>query len=323
MGEQQPPDENHETNDQANDDRDRDAGIPGDDHGCPPGDTGEGGYLPGDAGEGCCPPGDVGDVHGYPSEGFDDCGYVPEWELEGPAASISLGDAADIDPALLAAITGPDGLGGNALCRAYEQDQAADVLRPGPVLAALTEQAAGDVGRLTDEQLMGALSAARRLENRAAYLQAVTIAEFARRRAAQAEAASAANPRRGTRSGDLPDQELAMELLTSQVNAGARIEAAACLTSRLPADPGQAWPPAASTTPARPSSCSTPAAWAPPTRPGPMRSSGRPPPGCAGPRPQGRRPGDETRPEGREGPQDPALWSRLRLRIAGEVAARR
>ena len=106
---------------------------------------------------------------------------VPEeWEVEGPAVSLSLGDAAGLDPALLAAITGPDGLGGNALCAAYEQDQAADVLRPGPVLAALTEQAAAGLGRLDDEQLMGALSAARRLENRAAYLQTVMIAEFHR-----------------------------------------------------------------------------------------------------------------------------------------------
>jgi hypothetical protein len=170
------------------------------------------------------------------SERFDDCGYVPEeWELEGPAVSISLGDAADVDPALLAAIAGPDGLGGNALCQAYEEDQAADVLRPGPVLAALTEQAAGDVGRLTDDQLMGMLSAARRLENRAAYLEAVAIAEFARRRAAQADAAATARTlRQGRRSGDFPDEELAMELLTSQAEAGARIEAAACLTARLP-----------------------------------------------------------------------------------------
>ncbi len=211
MSEQDPPDANHD----ADDDRDHDAGLPGDDHG----------YLP-----------DGADDTGYALEEIDDCGYVPkEWELEGPAASISLGDAADVDPALLAAITGPDGLGGNALCQAYEQDAAADVLRPGPVLAALTEQAANDVGRLSDEQLMGALSAARRLENRAAYLQAVTIAEFARRRAAQADAAAAARPvRQGRRSGDFPDQELAMELLTSQIDAAARIDAATCLTSRLP-----------------------------------------------------------------------------------------
>ena len=63
------------------------------------------------------------------------------WEIEGPAVSLSLGDAADIDPAMLAAICGPDGLGGDALGPQFGQDAAADVLRPGPVLAALTEQA--------------------------------------------------------------------------------------------------------------------------------------------------------------------------------------
>jgi hypothetical protein len=43
-------------------------------------------------------------------------GRVPEpWDLEGPAVSISLGDAADVDPALLAAMCGPDGLGGQAI----------------------------------------------------------------------------------------------------------------------------------------------------------------------------------------------------------------
>ena len=227
MEEQDLPDENHD----ANDDRDRETNR--DASGAASGDRAPGAGVPGD-GRDYLP---SGDGHGFLSEEFDDCGYVPEeWELEGPAASISLGDAADLDPVLLAAITGPDGLGGNALCQAYEEDAAADVLRPGPVLAALTEQAANDLGRLSDEQLMGALSAARRLENRAAYLQAVTIAEFARRRAAQADAAAAARPvRQGRRSGDFPDQELAMELLTSQLEAGARIDAATSLTARLPA----------------------------------------------------------------------------------------
>ncbi len=217
MEDQDLPDGNCETNRHASGDSDRETG-------------------PDAAGAGAPGAGVPGDGHGFLPEEFEDCGYVPEeWELAGPAASISLGDAADVDPALLAAMTGPDGLGGNALCRAYEQDEAADVLRPGPVLAALTEQAANDVGRLSDEQLMGALSAARRLENRAAYLQAVTIAEFARRRVAQADAAAAARPlRKGARSADFPDQELAMELLTSQLEAGARIETATCLTARLP-----------------------------------------------------------------------------------------
>ena len=72
-----------------------------------------------------------------------------EWEVEGPAATIGLGDAADVDLAELAAMVGPDGLGGEVFAR----DRSADAMRPGPVLAALTEQAAGDLGRLTDNQV--------------------------------------------------------------------------------------------------------------------------------------------------------------------------
>src|ERR1700678_3272232 len=37
---------------------------------------------------------------------------IPEpWETESPAISLSLGDACDIDPVLLTAMCGPDGLG--------------------------------------------------------------------------------------------------------------------------------------------------------------------------------------------------------------------
>jgi hypothetical protein len=71
---------------------------------------------------------------------------VPEeWELDGPAVSLSLGDACDLDPALLAAMLGPGGLGGQSLSPVFGQDEAADVLSPGPVLAALTEGVAADL----------------------------------------------------------------------------------------------------------------------------------------------------------------------------------
>src|ERR1700751_1079317 len=72
----------------------------------------------------------------------------PESAIEGPAISISLGDACDVDPELLAAMCGPDGLGGQAVSAAFGQDKAADVLRPGPVLAALTAQAVSAAGSL-------------------------------------------------------------------------------------------------------------------------------------------------------------------------------
>ncbi len=156
------------------------------------------------------------------------------WENEGPAVSISLGDAAGVDPALLAAMSGPHGLGGQALSPLYGQDQAADVLRPGPVLAALTEQAVSDIPALTDGELMGALSAARRLENRAAYLQTVVIAEFARRREVEREEARARRVPKARRPGEYPDAELAMELVSSANYAAERIGEATDLVTRLP-----------------------------------------------------------------------------------------
>ena len=103
----------------------------------------------------------------------------PESAIEGPAISVSLGDACDVDPELLAAMCGPDGIGGQAVGAAFGQDKAADVLRPGPVLAAVTAQAVASAGSLTDNELIGALQAARRLANLAAYQQTVAIAEFA------------------------------------------------------------------------------------------------------------------------------------------------
>ena len=150
----------------------------------------------------------------------------PESAIEGPAISISLGDACDVDPELLAAMCGPDGLGGQAVSAAFGQDKAADVLRPSPVLAAVTAQvvsraasgpASQSVSRpdsLTDNELIGALQAARRLANLAGYQQTVVIAEFARRRQAKFEAAKAAGKPVGCRDGEFPGEELAMELST-------------------------------------------------------------------------------------------------------------
>ena len=153
-----------------------------------------------------------------------------EWEIEGPAATIGLGDAADVDLAELAAMLGPDGLGGEVFAR----DRSADAMRPGPVLAALTEQAAGDLGRLTDDQVIGAMSAARRLAARAAYLELAAVAEFTRRREAQLEDAKARGVPRGCRDGEFPDAELGMELVTSQNAALDQMDLATDLETRLP-----------------------------------------------------------------------------------------
>jgi hypothetical protein len=160
---------------------------------------------------------------------------VPEeWEIEGPGISLSLGDAADLDPDLLEAMLGPDGLGGQALGPQFGQDAAADALRPGPILAALTEQAVAGAATLTDDQLTGALQAARRLEARAQWQQTTLVAEYARRRAAQAADAKARGIPKGRRPGEFPDDELASELLITRNQAAGRIEADLELTARLP-----------------------------------------------------------------------------------------
>jgi hypothetical protein len=153
----------------------------------------------------------------------------PERDVEGPALSLSLGDASDLDPALLAAMSGPDGPGS-----VYRQHEAADALRPGPVLAALTAQAVDRAGWLTDDELIGSLQAARRLANLADYQQTVVIAEFARRRQAQFEAAQARGKPVGCRDGEFPGEELAIELTETLAYAGTRIDTAAELVTRLP-----------------------------------------------------------------------------------------
>ena len=157
-----------------------------------------------------------------------------EWECEDSGIALSLGDACDLDPALLAAMLGPEGLGGESLSVAFGQDGPADALRPGPVLAALAEQTASDLGALSDDQLTGVMQAGRRLEARGAYLQTLSVAEFARRRRAQYEDAKARRVPPGRRPGEFAAEELACELLVTVNWADARIERDLALTSRLP-----------------------------------------------------------------------------------------
>jgi hypothetical protein len=167
--------------------------------------------------------------------------YEPApWEIEGPAVSISLGDACDLDPALLAALAAHT-LGDRSVNAQWAQDKAADALRPGPILAALTAQAVPDAGRLSDDELLGALGAARKLENHAAAQQTVLIAEFTRRRLAQREEALARGLPEAWRPGRSPDAELAMELTCSINYASDLMDETVALTTRLPATFAGLW----------------------------------------------------------------------------------
>ena len=156
-----------------------------------------------------------------------------EWEIEGPAATISLGDAADVDLTELAAMLGPDGLGGEVFAR----DRSADAMRPGPVLDALTEQASGNLDRLTDNQV-ARRNVGRGPPGRAGRIPAAAaVAEFTRRREAQHEDAKARGVPRGCRDGEFPDEELGMELVTSSSAARDTMDMATDLETRLPAYP--------------------------------------------------------------------------------------
>jgi hypothetical protein len=102
------------------------------------------------------------------------------------------------------------------------------------LLASLTAQAVAGAGSLTDDELIGVLQAARRMANLAGYQQTVVIAEFARRRQGEFEAAKASGVPVGCRDGEFPGEELAMELVDTGACTGARIDTATELTARLP-----------------------------------------------------------------------------------------
>ena len=110
----------------------------------------------------------------------------------------------------------------------------ADVLPPGELLVGLTETATRDLGRLSDDELVGVLQATRRQIAREQYKQVLVIAEFGRRRQASFEDAARRGLPVGCRPGGFPGEELAMELVTARVDAGHRIDDAIDLTNRLP-----------------------------------------------------------------------------------------
>ncbi len=158
----------------------------------------------------------------------------PERSLPAQGISVSPGDADGIDPTLLAAVSGTECLSEDGPGSQFAQHAAADVLPPGPALAALTEAAVKDVARLSDDQLVGVLQAARRQENREAWKKALVIAEFARRREAEFKRAQARDVPVHCRPGQFPGEELAIELLFGPVQASHAIDDATDLVTRLP-----------------------------------------------------------------------------------------
>ena len=105
------------------------------------------------------------------------------------------------------------------------QGGAADTMAPGALLATVVDTVTGEDGSglagCSDDQLLGIISAARRLESRSAWTVMAAIAEFARRSGTGLD-------------GEFAADELALELHMSQQSAAGQMDFATQVAKRLP-----------------------------------------------------------------------------------------
>lgn len=112
---------------------------------------------------------------------------------------------------------------------------AAEMPPPGPELAGLTVAAVANLGQLSDGQLLGSGSAARRLAAHAFYLEVAAVAEFARRCEERLEASRARGDRVRSRDGEYAAEELGLEMNATAYSAAILLDLARNVVTRLPA----------------------------------------------------------------------------------------
>ena len=147
----------------------------------------------------------------------DECA-VPEGWLRGPA--VLLGEPV--------AATAEDLTG-----RGFREGGLADGLQPGPALGVLTAAAAANPDMLTDNELLGAASAARRLQAHAEWLQLRQVAAFARLNEARFEASKSRAEKRRFHEGEFGAEELAFQLNVTRQAARTMMDLARNLDDRL------------------------------------------------------------------------------------------
>jgi hypothetical protein len=107
----------------------------------------------------------------------------------------------------------------------FAQGGASDTMAPGALLATVVDTVTGEDGAglagLSDDQLLGIISAARRLESRSAWTLMAAVGEFARRAGTGLE-------------GEFAADELACELHMSQQSAAGQMDFASSVARRLP-----------------------------------------------------------------------------------------
>jgi hypothetical protein len=113
----------------------------------------------------------------------------------------------------------------------FAQGGEADTMAPGPLLGTVVHAVTGEDGRglagCSDDQLVGIISAARRLESRIAWTSMAAMREFAARRPA----------RRGVGGGSQAEfaaDELADELHLTPLSAAEQVDFACTVATRLP-----------------------------------------------------------------------------------------
>jgi hypothetical protein len=148
----------------------------------------------------------------FPDPGPDDAepdGFPPDEDAPGPEQGLYI-----TLPAEQLTLSG------------FNQGGAADTMAPGALLAAVVDTVTGEDGAglagCSDDQLMGIISAARRLESRTAWTVMAAIGEFARRAGTGVE-------------GEFAADELAFQLHMSQQSAAGQMDFATQVAKRLPA----------------------------------------------------------------------------------------
>jgi len=110
----------------------------------------------------------------------------------------------------------------------FAQHGTSDAMPPGPLLATVVHALAGEDGdglaALSEDQLLGIIAAARRLESRVAWTQLAAVREFAARRSADGTPARA----------EFAADELACELHLTAQSAAGQMAYACAVAGRLP-----------------------------------------------------------------------------------------
>src|SRR5271170_4565792 len=107
----------------------------------------------------------------------------------------------------------------------FNQGGASDTMAPGALLATVVDTVTGEDGSglagCSDDQLLGIISAARRMQSRSAWAEMAAVGEFARRAG-------------GGLEGEFAADELACELHMSQQSAAGQMDFATDVAQRLP-----------------------------------------------------------------------------------------